>query len=134
MMVVMKATIRPTPISTEKIVAPANADADEATAEAENSRGPLETTMPKPEREMGEVTTGRASPLKMKYLEGASSKNKELDLRHLGGQELFEEDISELKEFAIAGSYKLVYVLFGGVDEEILGCIPDRAGAKIVNT
>jgi hypothetical protein len=25
-------------------------------------------------------------------------------------------------------------VLFGGVDEEILGCIPDRAGAKIVNT
>jgi hypothetical protein len=25
-------------------------------------------------------------------------------------------------------------MLFGGVDEEILGCIPDRAGAKIVNT
>jgi hypothetical protein len=25
-------------------------------------------------------------------------------------------------------------VLFGGVDEEILGCIHDRAGAKIVNT
>jgi hypothetical protein len=25
-------------------------------------------------------------------------------------------------------------VIFGGVDEEILGCIPDRAGAKIVNT
>jgi hypothetical protein len=24
-------------------------------------------------------------------------------------------------------------VLLGGVDEEILGCIPDRAGAKIVN-
>jgi hypothetical protein len=143
MMVVMKATIRPTPVSTEKIVAPANADADEATAEAKNSGGPLETTMPEinriiadvvPEREMGEVTTGRASPLKMKYLEGVSSKNKELDLRHLGGQELSEEDISELKEFTIASGYKLVSVLFGGVDEEILGCIPDRAGAKIVNT
>jgi len=25
-------------------------------------------------------------------------------------------------------------MLFGGVDEEILGCTPDRAGAKIVNT
>jgi hypothetical protein len=25
-------------------------------------------------------------------------------------------------------------VLFGGVDEEIQGCIPDRVGAKIVNT
>jgi hypothetical protein len=25
-------------------------------------------------------------------------------------------------------------VLFGGVDEEILGCIPDRVGARIINT
>jgi hypothetical protein len=25
-------------------------------------------------------------------------------------------------------------ILFGGVDEEILGCIHDRAGAKIVGT
>jgi hypothetical protein len=86
------------------------------------------------EREMDEVTTDRASPLKMKELEGASSKDIELDLWYLGGQELFEEDISELKEFAIAGGYKLGSVLFDGVDKEILGCIPDRAGAKIVNT
>jgi hypothetical protein len=42
----------------------------------------------------------------------------------LGGQELSEEDISELKEFAIAGHYKPGSVLFCGVDEEILGCIP----------
>jgi hypothetical protein len=52
----------------------------------------------------------------------------------LGSQQLSEEDISELKEFAIAGGYQPGSVLFGGVDEEILGCIPDRAGAKIVNT
>jgi hypothetical protein len=52
----------------------------------------------------------------------------------LGGQELSEEDISELKEFAIAGGYKPGSMLFGGVDEEILGCIPDRTGAKIFNT
>jgi hypothetical protein len=25
-------------------------------------------------------------------------------------------------------------VLFGGVDEEILGCIRDRAGAKVIDT
>jgi hypothetical protein len=87
-----------------------------------------------PDREMAKVTTDRASPLKMKELEGASSEDIELDLQHLGGQELFEEDISELKEFAIAGGYKPGSVLFGSVDEEILGCIPDRAGAKIVNT
>ena len=57
-----------------------------------------------PEREMAEVNTDRASPLKMKKLEGASSESKDLDIRHLGGQELSEEDISELKEFVIAGS------------------------------
>jgi hypothetical protein len=33
----------------------------------------------------------------MKELEGTSSEDIELDLWHLGGQELFEEDISELK-------------------------------------
>jgi hypothetical protein len=87
-----------------------------------------------PEREMGEVTTSSASPLKVNELYGVSSEDKELDLRHLGRQELSEEDISELKEFVIAGGYKPGFVLFGDVDEEILGCIPDRAGAKIVNT
>jgi hypothetical protein len=56
------------------------------------------------------------------------------DLRHLGGQQLFEEDISKLKEFVMSGDYQPGSVLFGGMDEEILGCILDRAGAKIVNT
>jgi hypothetical protein len=30
--------------------------------------------------------------------------------------------------------YQPGYLLFGGVDEEILGCIHDRDGAKIVGT
>jgi hypothetical protein len=33
-----------------------------------------------------------------------------------------------------AGGYQAVSVLFVSVAEEILGCIPDRAGARIVNT
>ena len=70
----------------------------------------------------------------MKELEVASSEDIELDIRHLGGQELSEEDISKLKEFTIAGGYKPGSVLFGGVDKEILGCIPDRARAKTINT
>jgi hypothetical protein len=40
----------------------------------------------------------------------------------------------ELREFAIAGAYLPGFVLFGSVDEEILGCIPIRVRAKIVNT
>jgi hypothetical protein len=147
MMAVMKAIHKtPPPVSAGKSVAPANAEAnvdaeaDEAAPKAKNSGGPLGTTMSEidkiiadvvPEREMAEVTTDRASPLKMKELEGASSEDIVLDLRHLGGQELSEEDIFELKEFAIAGGYKPGSVLFGGVDEEILGCIPDHAGAKL---
>jgi hypothetical protein len=70
----------------------------------------------------------------MKELEKTSLEGIELDLWHLGGQEFSEEDISGLKEFVIAGGYKFGSVLFGGVDEEILGCIPDWAGAKIINT
>ena len=34
----------------------------------------------------------------------------------------------------MSGSYRPRSVLFGGVDEEILGCIRDRARVKIVST
>jgi hypothetical protein len=116
-----------------------DAKADEVAHEVEN----LGTIMPEidrliadvtPEKDIAEVSTDKALTFKMKELKRASSEDTELDLRHLGGQEVSDEDIPELKEFAIAGGYKSGSMLFGGVDEEILGCIPDRAGAKIVNT
>jgi hypothetical protein len=52
----------------------------------------------------------------------------------LGGQEFSEEDNLELKEFAISCGYQPGSLLFGEVDEEILGCIRHRAGAKIIDT
>jgi hypothetical protein len=55
------------------------------------------------------------------------------DLWHLGGQQLFEEDKSELKEFAISYGYQPGSMLFGRVDEENVGCIRNRAGAKIIS-
>jgi hypothetical protein len=146
MMAIMKAIHKtPPPVSTEKIIVSANveantdAEADETAPEAENNGGLLRTTMLEfdriivdvvPRKDMAEVTTNRASPLKMKELERTSSEDIELDLPHVGGLELSKEDISELKEFAIAGGYKSGSVLFGGGGEEILGCIPDRDGAK----
>jgi hypothetical protein len=42
--------------------------------------------------------------------------------------------MAELKEFSISCGYQPGSVLFGGVDEEIMGCIRDRAGAKIIGT
>jgi hypothetical protein len=40
----------------------------------------------------------------------------------------------ELKEFAISCDYQPGSLLFGGVDEEVLGCIRDRAGVNIIGT
>jgi hypothetical protein len=51
-----------------------------------------------------------------------------------GGQELSEAEKEELEEYAKSCGYQLGSMLFGGVDQEILGCILDRAGAKIFGT
>jgi hypothetical protein len=71
---------------------------------------------------------------KGKRIEETSSENMNFDLWHLGGQQFSEEDISELKEFAISCAYQPGSMLFGGVDEEIVGCIRDSAKAKIIST
>jgi hypothetical protein len=71
---------------------------------------------------MGRILRGqllrRLQHRRKKRTEEASSEDRSFDLHHLGGQQLSEEDISELKEFAISGSYQHGSVLFGGVDEE----------------
>jgi hypothetical protein len=71
---------------------------------------------------------------KGKKIDDTLSEGKDFDLWHLGGQELSEEDKLELKEFSMSCCYQPGSMLFSGVDEEILGCIHDRAGAKIVGT
>jgi hypothetical protein len=73
-------------------------------------------------------------PGKDKEVADTSSKGKEFELRHLGGQELSEAEKEELEEYAKSCGYQPGSMLFGGVDEEILGCIRDRVGAKIIST
>jgi hypothetical protein len=73
-------------------------------------------------------------PDKGKRVVDTSLGEKDFDLRHLGGLELFEADKEELKEYGISCAYQPGSLLFGGVDEEILGCIHDRVGAKIIGT
>jgi hypothetical protein len=58
---------------------------------------------------------------KEKHIEESSLENKSFDLRHLGGQQLSEEVISEQREFAVSGGYQPGSILFGGVNKEILG-------------
>jgi hypothetical protein len=73
-------------------------------------------------------------PDKGKKVVDTSSGEKDFDLRHLGGQELSEADKEELKEYAISCDYHPRSLLFGGVDDEIFGCIRDCTGAKIIGT
>jgi hypothetical protein len=73
-------------------------------------------------------------PNKGKEIDKTPLDEGNFDLRHLGGEEFSEEDKEELKEYAISCGYQPRSLLFGGVDEEILGCIRDRAGAKIIST
>ena len=40
----------------------------------------------------------------------------------------------ELKEYAKSCGYKPGALLFGGIDDEKLGCIRDSAGAKVIGT
>ena len=54
---------------------------------------------------------------KGKKTDDTPSEEKGFDLRHLGGQELSEEDKLELKEFAMSCGYLPGSLLFGGVDE-----------------
>jgi hypothetical protein len=109
-------------------------DAEDATgAEADE----LATTMSEIDTLISDVVAEEnvaAAPDKGKRIEDASSEDKDFDLRHLGGQEISEEDKLELKEFVISCGYQPGSILFSRVDEEILGCIRDRAGVKIIST
>jgi hypothetical protein len=75
-----------------------------------------------------------AVPDKGKKVANAASEEKDFDLRNLMGQELSEAEKKELKEYGISCGYQLGSMIFGGIDEEALGCIRDRAGAKIIGT
>jgi hypothetical protein len=98
----------------------------------------LATTMSEIDKLISDVIpekdVAKADIIKGKGIEEISSEDKNFDLRHLGCQQLSKEDISELKEVAISCGYQPGSMLFGGVDEEILGCIHDCTGAKIIST
>jgi hypothetical protein len=98
----------------------------------------LTTTLSKIDRLISDVVAEKevATTIldKGKKIEETSLEGVNFDLQHLGSQKLSKEDSSELKEFAISCGYQLGSMLFGGVDEEIVGCIRDRAGVKIIST
>jgi hypothetical protein len=89
---------------------------------------PIEETSAAAEQVMAPV------PDKGKGIVEAASKEKGFDLQNLVGQELSEAEKKELQEYDISCGYQLGAMLFGGIDEEALGCVHDRTGAKVIGT
>jgi hypothetical protein len=61
-------------------------------------------------------------------------EEKDFDFQNIIGQELSEAEKEELKDYAISRGYKLGALLFGGTDDESLGCLRDRTRAKVIST
>jgi hypothetical protein len=73
-------------------------------------------------------------PDKGKKIVDAASEEKDFELRNLIGQELYEAEKKELQEYSISCGYQPGAMLFGGINEEALGCVRDRIGAKVIGT
>jgi hypothetical protein len=70
---------------------------------------------------------------KGKKIAEATSAEEGFELRNLIGQELSEAQ-KELQEYGISCGYQLGAMLFGGINEEALGCVCDRIGVKVIGT
>jgi hypothetical protein len=73
-------------------------------------------------------------PGKEKELAEDASEERNFNFQNTIGQELSKAEKEELRDYAISCGYQSGALLFGGIDEESLGCLRDRTGAKIVST
>jgi hypothetical protein len=73
-------------------------------------------------------------PEKGKKIAEEASEEEIFNFQNLVGQELTKAEKEELKEYAISYGYQLGALLFGGVDDEKLGCVRDQTGAKVIGT
>jgi hypothetical protein len=72
-------------------------------------------------------------PEKGKEIAEDISEEKGFNFQNIIGQELSKAE-KELQEYAISCGYQLGAMLFDGINEEALGRIRDRTGAKIIST
>jgi hypothetical protein len=73
-------------------------------------------------------------PEKGKKIAEEASEEEIFNFQNLVGQELTKAEKEELKEYAICCGYQPGALLFGGVDDEKLGCVRDQTGAKVIGT
>jgi hypothetical protein len=75
-----------------------------------------------------------AMPEKGKGIAKDTLEEKGFSFQNLVGQELSKAEKEELQEYAASCGYQPGAMLFGGINEEALGCIQDCTGVKIIST
>jgi hypothetical protein len=73
-------------------------------------------------------------PKKGKEITKDISEEKGFNFQNIIGQELSKAEKEELHDYAISCGYQPGAMLFGGINEESLGCIRDRTREKIIST
>jgi hypothetical protein len=73
-------------------------------------------------------------PGKEKELVEDASEERNFNFQNIIEQELSKAEKEELRDYAISCGYQPGALLFGGIDEESLGCLRDQTGAKVVST
>jgi hypothetical protein len=73
-------------------------------------------------------------PEKEKEIAEDASEEENFNFQNLIGQELSKAEKEELKDYAISCGYQPGALLFGGVDDERLGCLRDQTRAKVIGT
>jgi hypothetical protein len=96
-------------------------------AEEETAAAAEETSAAVPEKR-------EKMPGKEKELAEDASEERNFNFQNIIGQELSKAEKEELRDYAISCGYQPGALLFGGIDEESLGCLRDRTGAKVVST
>jgi hypothetical protein len=75
-----------------------------------------------------------SEPERKKEITEDPSEDEAFMFQNLVGQELTKAEKEELKEYAISCGYQPGALLFGGIDDERLGCMRDQTGAKVIGT
>jgi hypothetical protein len=78
--------------------------------------------------------TMATGPEKEKEIAEDASEEENFNFQNLIGQELSKAEKEELRDYAISRGYQPGALLFGGVDDEKLGCLRDQTGAKVIGT
>jgi hypothetical protein len=75
-----------------------------------------------------------SEPERKKEIAEDPLEDEAFNFQKLVGQELTKAKKEELKEYAISYGYRPGALLFGGIDDERLGCVRDQTGAKVIGT